>query len=158
MNSSTRTGIFGTIVTLFLLWAATASATTIRVHYDTGFGNRITIRGSVAPLSWTAGKDATWTTGNVWVYTWANSAGDLDLKPLVNDTRWSIGANYHVRTGTTTDIYPFFNASSGSLFQVNNFFSPQLGNSRTLILYLPPSYGENPLKRYPVLYMHDGQN
>jgi predicted alpha/beta superfamily hydrolase len=41
---------------------------------------------------------------------------------------------------------------------VNNFFSPQLNNSRTLILYLPPSYNQNPLKRYPVIYMHDGQN
>jgi predicted alpha/beta superfamily hydrolase len=102
--------------------------------------------------------DATWTTGNVWVASWANSAGDVDVKPLINDARWSIGADYHVRAGTTIVIYPFFNASSGSLVQVSNFFSPQLGNSRTLILYLPPSYNENPLKRYPVIYMHDGQN
>ena len=29
---------------------------------------------------------------------------------------------------------------------------------RDLILYLPPSYSANPDKRYPVLYMHDGQN
>ena len=158
MNLSTRTGLFGTIIALFLLWATAAGATTIRVHYDTGFGNRITIRGSVAPLSWTAGQNATWTTGNVWVYTWADSAGDLDWKPLVNDTQWSIGANFHVRAGSTTDVFPFFNASSGSLFQVNNFASPQFGNSRTLILYLPPSYNQNSLKHYPVLYMHDGQN
>jgi predicted alpha/beta superfamily hydrolase len=158
MNPSTRIGIWGTTVALILLWAAAADATTIRMHYDTGFGNRITVRGSVAPLSWTAGTDATWTTGNVWVYSWADSVGDVDLKPLINDTRWSIGANYHVRAGTTTDIYPFFNATSGSLFQVSNFVSPQFSNSRTLMLYLPPSYNENPLKRYPVLYMHDGQN
>lgn len=146
------------MVALFLLWTASAGATTIRVHYDTGFGNRITIRGSASPLSWTSGMNATWTTGNVWVASWADSAGDVDIKPLINDARWSIGADYHVRAGTVTDIYPFFNASSGSLFQVSNFFSPQLGNSRTLILYLPPSYNENPLKRYPVIYMHDGQN
>jgi hypothetical protein len=38
-------------------------ASTIRVHYDTGYGNRITVRGSAAPLSWTAGANATWTTG-----------------------------------------------------------------------------------------------
>jgi predicted alpha/beta superfamily hydrolase len=146
------------VALLLLLWTASAGATTIRVHYDTGFGNRISIRGSASPLSWTSGMNATWTTGNVWVASWADSAGDVDLKPLINDARWSIGADYHVRAGTVTDIYPFFNASSGSLFQVSNFFSPQLGNSRTLILYLPPSYNENPLKRYPVIYMHDGQN
>lgn len=135
-----------------------AAATTIRVHYDTGFGNRIAIRGSAAPLSWSAGKDATWTSGNVWVYSWSNATSDVDVKPLVNDAQWSTGANYHVRAGATTDIYPFFGASHGSLVQVPGFASPQLGNSRTLRIYLPPSYGENPAKHYPVLYMHDGQN
>jgi predicted alpha/beta superfamily hydrolase len=158
MNPSTRTGLLGTLVALIVLWATAADATTLRVHYDTGFGNRITVRGSVTPLSWTLGKDATWTTGNVWTFAVADSVGDVDVKPLVNDTKWSIGANYHLRAGTTTDIYPFFNATAGTLFLVNNFFSPQFNNSRTLILYLPPSYSENPLKRYPVLYMHDGQN
>jgi predicted alpha/beta superfamily hydrolase len=35
--------------------------------------------------------------------------------------------------------------------------SPQLGNVRDLYVYLPPSYA-NDERRYPVLYMHDGQN
>jgi len=146
------------LIALVTLWAGVAAATTLRVHYDTGFGNRIAIRGSAAPLSWTAGKDATWTTGNVWTYAWADSAGDLDVKPLINDTRWSTGGNYRVRAGTTTDVYPFFGPSVGSVIKLQGFWSPQLGNSRTLVIYLPPSYNENPLKRYPVLYMHDGQN
>lgn len=29
---------------------------------------------------------------------------------------------------------------------------------RDIIVWLPPSYEDNPNKRYPVLYMHDGQN
>ncbi len=33
-----------------------------------------------------------------------------------------------------------------------------LGRERTLRLYLPPSYETSPDKRYPVIYMHDGQN
>jgi predicted alpha/beta superfamily hydrolase len=148
----------GAIVALFLLWASAAHATTIRVHYDSGFGNRIAIRGSAAPLSWTSGKDASWTTGNVWVASWPDAAGDVDVKPLINDTRWSTGGNYRVRAGTTVDIYPFFGPSAGRLVKVTNFWSPQLSNGRTLVIYLPPSYSENPLKRYPVLYMHDGQN
>jgi predicted alpha/beta superfamily hydrolase len=41
---------------------------------------------------------------------------------------------------------------------VEKFASPQLGNERALRIYLPPSYNENLAKRYPVLYMHDGQN
>jgi predicted alpha/beta superfamily hydrolase len=35
--------------------------------------------------------------------------------------------------------------------------SPELGNRRDIFAYLPPSYGEGE-RRYPVLYMHDGQN
>jgi predicted alpha/beta superfamily hydrolase len=35
--------------------------------------------------------------------------------------------------------------------------SPQLGNERPLYVYLPRSYGQSE-RRYPVLYMHDGQN
>lgn len=36
--------------------------------------------------------------------------------------------------------------------------SPQLGNCRDLLVYLPPSYTEGSMRRYPVVYMHDGQN
>jgi predicted alpha/beta superfamily hydrolase len=35
---------------------------------------------------------------------------------------------------------------------------PGLGRERTLRLYLPPSYESAPTRRYPVIYMHDGQN
>lgn len=35
---------------------------------------------------------------------------------------------------------------------------PGLNRSRTLRLCLPPSYERDPQRRYPVLYMHDGQN
>jgi len=39
----------------------------------------------------------------------------------------------------------------------SNFFMPQLNRSRRIWLYLPPDY-QTTTKRYPVLYMHDGQN
>lgn len=35
---------------------------------------------------------------------------------------------------------------------------PGLNRSRTLRLYLPPSYATQADRRYPVIYMHDGQN
>lgn len=37
------------------------------------------------------------------------------------------------------------------------FFMPQLNCSRKIWIYLPEDYSKNK-KRYPVLYMHDGQN
>ncbi len=40
----------------------------------------------------------------------------------------------------------------------HNVYSPQLDNTRDVIVWLPPSYTENDNKQYPVLYMHDGQN
>ena len=36
--------------------------------------------------------------------------------------------------------------------------SPELGNKRDVYVYLPPSYAAEPERRYPVVYMHDGQN
>jgi predicted alpha/beta superfamily hydrolase len=45
----------------------------------------------------------------------------------------------------------------GNLKILPGFKSPQLGNNRDLLVYLPPSY-EGGDDRYPVLYLHDGQN
>jgi predicted alpha/beta superfamily hydrolase len=39
-----------------------------------------------------------------------------------------------------------------------NFTSRHLESKRHILVYLPPDYGQNPDRRYPVLYMHDGQN
>ena len=37
-------------------------------------------------------------------------------------------------------------------------FSTNFGTNRTVRIYLPPSYGREPARRFPVLYLHDGQN
>lgn len=39
-----------------------------------------------------------------------------------------------------------------------NFSAIFLDNQRTLIVYLPPAYDSATERRYPVLYLHDGQN
>lgn len=39
-----------------------------------------------------------------------------------------------------------------------NFGSDHLAATRNVLVYLPPGYGANPEHRYPVMYMHDGQN
>jgi predicted alpha/beta superfamily hydrolase len=39
-----------------------------------------------------------------------------------------------------------------------NFHSQFLPSDRDVIIYLPPGYDRAKKKRYPVLYMHDGQN
>lgn len=42
--------------------------------------------------------------------------------------------------------------------RVHNFRSQILSQERHLLVWLPPGYGENAERRYPVYYMHDGQN
>jgi predicted alpha/beta superfamily hydrolase len=46
----------------------------------------------------------------------------------------------------------------GTLERPPLFCSATLGNSRQLIIYLPPGYEAELNRRYPVLYMQDGQN
>jgi enterochelin esterase-like enzyme len=48
--------------------------------------------------------------------------------------------------------------SSPHLFKHEQFPSRFLRNQRDLIVYLPPGYDNQPSRRFPVLYLHDGQN
>jgi len=45
----------------------------------------------------------------------------------------------------------------GTVQVLRQVASPQLGNQRDILVYLPPSYEQDD-RAYPVLYMHDGQN
>lgn len=45
----------------------------------------------------------------------------------------------------------------GNIVVIEAFASPELGNQRDILVYLPPSYVRG-ARRYPVIYMHDGQN
>ena len=47
---------------------------------------------------------------------------------------------------------------TGNIQLIKSFHSELLGNERNLIVYLPELYDCEPDRRFPVLYMHDGQN
>ncbi|MEX2272181.1 MAG: alpha/beta hydrolase-fold protein [Vicinamibacterales bacterium] len=49
-------------------------------------------------------------------------------------------------------------STSTTLRKHERFTSEFLPDTRDLIVYLPPGYDAVPLRRYPVLYLHDGQN
>ena len=53
---------------------------------------------------------------------------------------------------------PGKSTASGNIRMHVGFHSTLLNNERTLAVYLPPGYDQNPDARYPVLYMQDGQN
>ena len=48
--------------------------------------------------------------------------------------------------------------SGPHLIKHEQFPSRYLRNQRDLIVYLPPGYDDQPERRFPVLYLHDGQN
>jgi predicted alpha/beta superfamily hydrolase len=139
-----------------LLLATSAAATTVRVHYDAGKGS-IAIVGDKGPMTWSQGAPAKAGGGNVWTYSWPDELGEITMKPALGE-KVSIGGTYRIAAGSSVDIYPFFGPPFGKVTIVAGVESPQLKNSRSLRIFLPASYQENPAKRYPVLYMHDGQN
>ena len=71
---------------------------------------------------------------------------DADKRVEVKVASWASGE---------TKIEP---SLTGNIHRHERFHSEILGNERTLMVYLPPGYDEEPDRYYPVLYMHDGQN
>jgi predicted alpha/beta superfamily hydrolase len=47
---------------------------------------------------------------------------------------------------------------TGDLRRHPDFMASKLGSRRAILVFLPPGYESEPDRRYPVLYMHDGQN
>lgn len=132
--------------------------TTLRVHYPVG-ARSLSLRGDLAGLSWERGVSLTRVTADVWEWSSDEVARSFEWKPLLDDREWSIGSNYRASPGATLDIYPRFVTRSGRWSRaMSAFHSTVLNNDRGLWLYFPPSYDENPTARFPVVYMHDGQN
>lgn len=129
----------------------------IRVRYPAG-GRSLALRGDGAGLSWEAGRPLSALGGDTFEARLPLSA-PLQFKPLLDDRLWAIGPNYVVRPGQVLEIYPHFQTERGTWSRRwPDFASKILGNTRGVWVYLPPSYAENPYGRFPVLYMHDGQN
>jgi len=86
------------------------------------------------------------------------------FKPCLADAaglHWAVGHNYLAlaEAAAAQECYPhFFGAPQGTITEPLRVESAILGGARSVRVYLPPGYAENTLKRYPVLYMHDGRN
>ena len=131
------------------------------------------LRGDECGLNWDSGvkMDCQETAGDVYrcshtVECDESKVKQLEVKVLINDDRWMLGANHLISvvesSGNSTnveEIYPWFFTYVGSLTKIEKVYSKELGNTRDVIYYTPPSYNENTLKVHKnVLIMHDGQN
>lgn len=135
---------------------ATATSTLL-VHYPTGWGHRITLRCGGNGRDWNTTIETTWTTGDIWRATLTLSA-QIECKPMFDNVNWAIGPNWKIDPSKTVDLWPYFFHSTGRLTRTPNWHSNILNDNRAIWTYTPPSYDENPAQRYPVVYMHDGQN
>lgn len=145
----------------------------------------LTLRGNYAPLSWSNGVPMNLVGQDTWVFDMpvsTTSSGQLCVKALINDQQWQLGANVCIDISLTVaaqgadalptqqnysnlqvaglaTFYPWFSQSTGSYFVATSAqYAPGLADQRPVLVYLPPSYNENPYKRYPVLLGFDGQN
>ncbi|WP_236602645.1 alpha-amylase family glycosyl hydrolase [Microbacterium sp. 8M] len=86
------------------------NTTKIRVHYNTGVGHNIAIRGDAYPFSWAAGRGARNVAPDVWEFELERipAGQSFQFKPLIDDATWSSGSNYSGTGGSVIDIYPSF--------------------------------------------------
>src|SRR5581483_2375706 len=86
------------------------------------------------------------------------------FKPVLlgeDSVRWARGENYLAiaTSGAALEIYPYF--SEETHCTVCGCMPPLAsasGAEHRFRVFVPPGYYENTLKKYPVLYMHDGHN
>jgi len=74
---------------------------------------------------------------------------------------WSRGENFLAvaTSGTPLEIYPYFREDTHcSVCELMPPLASRSGAQHRFRVFLPPGYSENTLKKYPVLYMHDGHN
>ena len=133
--------------------------TRVVVRYA-GLPGAITLRGSGGELDWDTGA-ATTAIGDD-AFTWETTAleAPIEFKPVLDGSRWSRGPNYHLAPGERIEITPGFEGhDTGAVVTLIEAFTSEIvGGTRPVYAYLPPSYDENTAARYPVVYMHDGQN
>jgi len=79
-------------------------------------------------------------------------------KKMIIKKMWAVALTLFITAlGTESSLAGEESTASKNVFIVPDQEMPTLKRKRTIRLYLPPSY-EHSEKRYPVIYMHDGQN
>jgi predicted alpha/beta superfamily hydrolase len=136
--------------------ARTGRNTIVEVCYPQDRG-RIGIRGSVAPLSWEVTTPATRREGDLHVFELQLPRDTLvELKLVRNDEEWAAGRNYVLHAGDHLSIEPCFDATTSTLLPRETLRHEKEELAFTVLL--PPTYEEQPNRRYPVVVAQDGQS
>lgn len=156
--------------------AVTPSSKTVLLTWNIGSPKMWWRQGTGAFAAVNMTRYASGNTGRVGETQWfvpslgvAGRAIDFYFTDQAGASRYPASGNYstaldgfYVQDG---QVYSYVPAASVSASRrdynpssVPSLFSPQLNETRGYRVYLPRGYSEHPSRRYPVLYMHDGQN
>lgn len=96
-------------------------------------------------------------TRGTWTAVESNAQGNFMPNRTYNT---ALGNTLSLTIAGWEDLTGNSNSTANSNVQIlsNSFFMPELNRNRKIWLYLPNDYATAPDKRYPVIYMHDGQN
>jgi type I pullulanase len=112
-STTTTTTVTPTTTTTVIPTTTTTTVVgniTLKMTKDVGTGNSLFFTGSIPALtSWGTGKQGTWTTGNVWQYTFANPGVAFEWKVRKGVTgstgnAWETGTNHN-----NANLWPVFN-------------------------------------------------
>ncbi|NJO12928.1 MAG: TonB-dependent receptor [Gammaproteobacteria bacterium] len=141
----------------------TDPAVTVRVHYPLrGRNARLVLR---AEPDWLTDVEPVRVSGDDALHEFALSVEDSHryCKPVLLENgqiRWAAGSNTLLlaRARTARDVFPHFDEDSRCSECELRELSDAAGRTHRYRAFYPAGYYENPLRRYPVLYMQDGQN
>jgi len=81
------------------------------------------------------------------------------MKPLPQHPVGSIPIRFEAdEASKRIDDFPEDKLLSSNRYERHQFHSAILPDDRSVLVYLPASYGTEQERRFPVLYLHDGQN
>ena len=93
---------------------------------------------------------------DTWTLSLSATAGEF--KALIADSVWAVGSNAAI-SGGTQPYTPWFDSGGGRYEYVRNVPSSAFQNTRDLVVYVPPSFDENPYAAYAdVILAQDGEN
>lgn len=131
--------------------------TLLRVVYPQSRG-LLSLRGGSAGLDWFNDRAPHVVDGDVSTFHLDVPHFDpVQVKLVRSDGAWMTGRNAVIGRGDVVTLQPSFERSGGDLSGLMMLDVPG-GTSIAYRVRLPPSYGEQEGRRYPVLYAQDGQS
>jgi predicted alpha/beta superfamily hydrolase len=132
----------------------------VRVHYPAGAGS-IVLR---TDADWERDLRPVSVDGTRHTFELPVSGPFTAFKPLWMDAggapHWAQGENElaFADAAQAREIFPYFRADTGCRVCTPETVAAADGRAYEVRVFVPPGYDENPLERFPVVYLQDGQN